>query len=713
MKNNYINISYNKWLILILSWLVLTNIVIIFDIPLARQIIGTVTLSILPGALIVHIINLKKINFIKKIILSFCLSASFLIIFGLIINNLYYYIGYNEPLSTISLLVSLNIAILFLTIIDYKMKRNNNVKIYFKKFNNYEIFFLNFAILFPFLSIIGTYLMNNSNNNILLILLYLLIPTHLFLYAIFRSHLSNKFYSINILIISFSLLIPFLLRFPHIYGRDINSEYFFYKITLTNLYWATTNSSLIESCLSTTLLPVIFQSLLDFSAEELFFRLTCLMLCTLSPLTIYFTVKKYLDTFYAFVGSFFFMSQMFFLKALGSIRTSIAVAFISFIIMVLFDENITSMQKKFLIILFMVSLVFSHYSSSFIFLFIITIGWAVGRFFSIKFPKFDIKINLSMILILFAIIYLWHSQITTLPFDYGLNFFTESIKSMEDFAQIESMTDPVKHLFGENLATKYLSKINLALNWSIFSLIGLGVIFVTTYHLLKLFLSKYSFRIKNITKRKFEIEYLGLTISSATLLVLIITIPFISKGYNIWRLYFLVTIILAPYFIIGAKIIYKTFRIKPLIIILIILIPYFLFNTGISYQAFDINSSTILNSEGEEYNEFYIHDSESNSAKWMQKYDNDLVIYTPGKTGGKARLISQGLIKSSRINDLMLLSDEHPKSKGYVYLCYNNVIHEKVVIFGLTYDLNNFTYLYENNNKIYTNFESEIYCYEK
>ena len=76
-----------EWLAVIISILFITDMAILLDIPFVRQIFGFVFLMFFPGLLILQILKLDKIDSLEKFILSWGLSISFLMFFGLLVNN--------------------------------------------------------------------------------------------------------------------------------------------------------------------------------------------------------------------------------------------------------------------------------------------------------------------------------------------------------------------------------------------------------------------------------------------------------------------------------------------------------------------------------------------------------------------------------------------------------------------------------------------------
>ena len=79
---------HKKWLIIVIVMLLSINIAILLDIPILRQILGLLFLTILPGLLILMALKLDKIGLTEKIVLSVGLSVSFLMLFGFLITNM-------------------------------------------------------------------------------------------------------------------------------------------------------------------------------------------------------------------------------------------------------------------------------------------------------------------------------------------------------------------------------------------------------------------------------------------------------------------------------------------------------------------------------------------------------------------------------------------------------------------------------------------------
>ena len=707
--------GHKGWFVFVISILLITDLAILLDIPYIRQILGFLFLIILPGLLILQILKLDKLEFTEKFVLSVGLSVSFLMFFGLLINNLSLYMGYETPLATIPLLISFNIAFVVLAIVGHTINKTQTFSFPSFNLNTSEKAFLTVPILFPALSIFGMHVMNTTGNNVILMFLYLLIPAYVIFVCIFNQKFSKRLYPFVIFLISISLLLMFMLRFSHIYGSDVHCEYYFFRMTLNNLQWGIIEHGLLDACLSISLLPTIFQSIMDVNAQEYFFRGIYVSICSFAPLAIYVISKRYIDELYAFLASFFFLSQPALFEVARTPRTGIAVFFIALAVMVFFNDKIDPLKRRVLFIVFMSSVVVSHYSSGYIFFFIMLFSWFAVEMFS-KIYSLDKKITLTIVLILFAFIFFWYSQVTETAFNAGVEYIENTLLNLNNFF-VEELRDPgYKQLAGQELKYGMLSKASLAVTWSTFILIGIGV--VTMIWRYKEMISIPYIKIKKLDflKTKFEMEYLTMALACTGIMVSMVILPYVSMNYGIERLYLLGTIILSICLIIGGMTVSKYFKVKPYLIILLILVLYFLFYTNAAHQLFGIPLSIVLNPVEIMHDTTYVHDQESYAAKWLKNCaDEKSALHTKLYTtdpGTRRKLVSQAEVSEKSV-DYWSFS-RHRKIKGYLYLSYNNVVNDRFPTekgaFNRT-EFNRFDYtdVFVGKNGIYDNGGSEVW----
>ena len=263
----YIAISkYN-----LIYFIILADIAILLNIPFLRQILGFILLTILPGLLILDALKLNSLRFTENLVLSVGLSISFLMFLGLLLNIVLLNIHYESPLSTIPLLISINLSAIALIIVSDRSAKNAIFSLLNFNLSRSEKALLIVPILFPVLSIIGAYLMNTTNNNIITIFFLFLVPIYVAFICFFNQNFPSRIYPLVIFLISISLVLMEALRSSHIIGIDTHSEYYIFQTILKNQYW---NASIIgdqlDACLSISILPTIYQLFLNANSGDIF-----------------------------------------------------------------------------------------------------------------------------------------------------------------------------------------------------------------------------------------------------------------------------------------------------------------------------------------------------------------------------------------------------------------------------------------------------------
>jgi uncharacterized membrane protein len=687
---------------------------------------GFLFLTILPGMLILQVLNINIIDTIEKLVLSVGLSVSFLLFFGLLVNNLALSFGYPNPLATIPLLISLDVVLIILATMGYKISKKPFFNMSNLNLTTSEKSFLIVPILFPALSLFGIRMMNTTNNNVILILLLFLIPIYILIIFFLNNRFSDRLYPVVIYLISISLLLMNSLRSNHIIGVDVHSEYYIFQLTLNNLHWMIFEKSLVNSVLSISLLPTIYQSLLNIDPEFLFKTLFSLIY-SISPLIVYILSRKYFKEMYAFLASCFFMFSHNFLLTAEYTRASMAIFFLELLILILFDDKINDLQKRILSIVFMASIVLSHYSTAYITFLIIFAMFLGTEILSMKYT-FKRIISPTFLSLFFAFIFCWYSYITQVPFDSAIHFIENTIANSHNLFLLDSKGGGTQALVGVGISQKGIPhKMEFILTWLIFVFIGVGTIkLIMSWR--EIIFSESSPKNMYFLKKKFEVGYSIFAVICIGLLISVVTLPFISDGYSLDRAYGSVSIVLSTFFVMGGitiseifskkklKISMKTlslkvvdrknvFQIQAYLTILLVLIPYFFSVTGITYQIFGYPREISLNSNGDQYDTLYVHDQEKNSAKWLERYRNkEYRIYADFVSGNF--LQSQGNISRLEINSW------YPNSivlNGYIYLRYNSFVKDKLDYSSQKYNTIEYSSIVSRKNKIYDNRLSEVY----
>jgi len=698
-----------NFFVLILAFLIATNIAILLNIPFLRQIIGFLFLTILPGLLILQILKLDKIGSTEKFVLSVGLSISFLMLFGLLVNNLSLSLGYETPLSTAPLLISFNIAFVVLVIIGYKINKEPIFYLPNLKLSTSEKAFLTVPILFPALSVFGMHIMNTTDNNIILMFMLFLIPIYVAFVCFFNQKFSKRLYPVVIFLISISLLFLMSLRSNHLIGVDTHTEYYFFRTTLNNLHWSIFGHSTLDACLSISLLPAIYHSILNISPEFLF-KILYSLIYAVSPLAVYVLSKRYIGDSYAFLASCFFMFQHIFLYTALDSRTNTAILFFALAMMTLFNDKIDPLKKRVLFIVFMASCMVSHYSTTYIFFFVM-VGTFIGIEMLSKKYTFKKVISLTIVILFFAFIFFWYSQVTERAFNEGIRFVEDTLSNLNKFFIEEMRSESMHAMLGKDITQKDIPhKIEFVFTWLTFVFIGIGIITLIRRYKEMSFPEHY-FKKLDFLKEKFEVTYFVIALVCSGLLAVTVVFPYISAHYGMDRLYAVGIAILSVFFVIGGIVLSRHLKVRAYLIILLVLIPYFLCVTGVTYQMFGVPRAITLNSEGEQYDVYYIHGQEVIGAKWLYEYGADnLRIYCDGFAGPRLSL-GYPIDKRPSIHGDFFKNNK-TIDEGYIYLRSYNVVQEEVCVVFYpmeTADITEYSHLFVGESKIYNNGGAEIW----
>jgi len=392
-------------------------------------------------------------------------------------------------------------------------------------------------------------------------------------------------------------------------------------------------------------------------------------------------------------------------------RTNTAILFFALAMMVLFIDKIDLLKKMILFIVFMASCMVSHYSTTYIFFFIM-----LGTFIGVEMlsKKYTVKkvVSLTITILFFAFIFFWYSQVTEAAFNSGVRFIENTFTNLNKFFVEEMRSSTTHAVLGEGIMQKGIPhKIEFVLTWLTFTFIGIGIITLIRRYK-EMSFPELNFKKTDFLREKFEVGYFVAALICSGLLVAVVALPFVSTGYGMDRAHLLGIVILSIFFVIGGIILSRCLKVRAYLIILLVLIPYFFCTTGVLYQMFDYPRAITLNSEGEQYDMYYIHDQESYGAKWLKVHSQDKTRVSTDFYG-RFGLVSQSGFSPNSINWYSL--GQHKKIDGYIYLRYYNVVNDKIVgrnesshVFT-SYNLTEYGDVFAGRNNIYNNGGSEVY----
>jgi len=709
-------------------------------------------------------LKIRKIDFWEYLVYTIGLSIAFLMFAGLAVNWILPWLHITDkPLSLTPLLISFNLILFIFGFIAYKKNKDISLQISLPKINWLNKVFFITPMIFPILSILGAITLNNDGPNYLTMLMLGGIAIYVFLIAIFRHRLNENIYPWTILTIALSLLLMLSLRSWYISGFDISKEYQVFQITKEKMLWNMEDfNNIYNACLSITILPTIL-SLFLHVRDEYIFKFIFQVLFAITPVGIYVLLNKLkVKKILAFLSSLFYISNPWFIDPMTTLNRQ-EIAFFSFILilLILFEARFTATYRWILLMFFSVSMVVSHYSTTYVTLLIFILSYFLLKLFKSNkgfiIRKFRIttslitntniyKISGFYILFLIASTFLWYSLITKSSnniIDFTKNttqnaqyIFTNNQKN----AIIDQIFNPNSNNnnmdtynkyyvaktieYGKN---KYLSMYDKD-SYKDFTIVPkayptLGIrnekIFNLGNIIYKIILTSIEFFLfigilymifkKSKKSLVFEKEYICLCMAGVILLAVMIILPYVSKGYNFDRLYMQVMIVLSLIEISGGIVVFNflfrrdKFNARMMTVFLII---NFLYTYGFIWQLIGGKTMMWLNNFGYFYAQTYTHKTEVYSVKWFREVSDNSLIYS--NYSGRNMLWAYER-KNNINNDIFPITIDR---SAYVFLTYANKIDNvanfsyKGILLGYEYPIK---FLDKNKNEIYNNGQSVVY----
>lgn len=727
----------------ILTFLILVNILIFFNLNqfYIRAVLAFIFLITVPGLLIMLMLKIRSIGFWEYLVYTVGLSVSFIMFAGLAVNWILPWLNITDkPLSLYPILACFDLFLLIFLLIAYI--RNKDMKPFDIKtpkldaINN--IFFI-IPMFFPVLSILGAFLLNNHGTNILTMIMLGGIAVYVLLLTIFRKRLDKNIYPWALYLIGLSLLLMFSMRSWFISGYDISNEYHVFNLASTNQIWLLEIfHNAYNACISINILPSIILQFVNI-IDIYIFKFLYPIIFSLILIPIFLISNRYLNSrLLSFLSSFIFLSFIWFIDPMATLtRQQIAFLFFSLISLLILKESPMGNYERLFFIIFSFSLVLSHYSTAYFFLFFLlfyTIFLLFKNFHKLK----KSHINFVLILICISFCFLWYSQLTQTSdniFNVGKNvvvnmgtIFSDDLrhgfleeanpfsnKKSNSLEEIKSFVNEESSKMNNDLSPQEnTSKYSFNLNppKSYLDSFGLknGYIFQKTFLILQIifeFGMVIGITIFLFNKRNsFSITKIFI-IFSFIMLSLIIVLPFFSLAYNLDRLFMQTNMVLCIMILIGLKTFcersvgkFSTFT------LVLIILCFFLFNYGFIWQLSGGKPVYWLNSEGNSYDIIYTHYSEVSSIRWIKDKSFGGKIYANGPT--EKRLWAYAGIFN--IHTLIVPSTIVPDK--YILSSYSNKIYERgfLTYRGIVLGYNFPTkFINENENKIYNNGGSEIF----
>ena len=705
-----LNLNSKKLLIVIVSLQLAFLGIVALDslglgIPILRQVIGFLYLTFVPGILLIGVFRINNLNTLETLLYSAGLSLSFLMFIGFLMNFFYPLIGISKPISITPILFTVTTIILLLCTVFYYRSKEFVLSLSVKEITSPAVLLL---ALLPFISIFGAHLLKYYNSNTILLALFAIISV--FPLIVSMGKFPVKILPFLVWIISISLVFSHSLAFKYLSFplSDATVEHYYANLVYQNGIWDPQIFGNHNAMLRIVMLHPIHAILLNLNLTDVFMIIHPL-LYSLTPVALYALFKRQTNEKIAFLSCFFFMSlHTFFLILSRMTRAGIAELFLALFALSITDKNISGAKKSLLSIIFALSIVVSHYGTSYLLMFALIASVLLLVLFRkfLAFPTIKEKISISPI---FSILYVvsllaWYMYISaSSSFETLVKFLNHMVSEMS------AMFSPETSYSVYALIKDWPFSVEVSRN-----LIIIAYIFITV-GVIDL--------IWNIFKKKEIKVHAGFAALSIAFLGIALATFLPTKEFNPARILHLSLVFLAPFLVTGFLKINRFGKMqnKAYPILAVFLIIFFLFNIGFISEVFikgDDFSPNILISKprASDINDaqfisvfygFYYTEQDVSSAKWLSKLREDkLKIYTD-KPGIFFNLIAPPRKSKSYVR----ITNKTHIEDGYIFLRAHNIFRDVVITQTYPPKMENINELLplSASNKIYTNSGSEIY----
>jgi uncharacterized membrane protein len=649
MKPMFVVKWKSKFFLLFVLFLQFTlDVTVLFDVPVARQVIGFLYLTFVPGFIIVKLLKLDELDGLEIVLFSAGFGVAFLMIAGLFINEFSFLFGVSQPLSLVPLMIVLNSLMLMGGVLVYL--KSEELEIWKSEPIEKSPFAL-LLLCLPILSVVGAMYVNVYGNNLVLLFTIISISVLFTVCVLSNKLLPSKLYPFAVLMIAIAVLYHSSLISNYMvhFGSDIPVEYFLFKTTENNAHWCSTSPlswgigySRINAMLSVTIFPTVYSTLLKIDPTWMF-KLLFPLIFVFVPMGLYQIWQTYLCKKYALISTFLFMAQeTFYTEMLGLNRQMIAELFFVLLLLVIVNKKMKPVNKMLCFMIFSFALVTSHYALAEIFLFFISfalISWIV-----LKRPSK--KITISMVVFFFVVMFTWYIYTSgSVVFDSFLEFGDYVYRQLSDFFNPAARGQTVLRGLGLENPPTIWNAISRAFAYATQFLVVVGFVGLLTKRV----------------KINVESEYFTFSFIAMAFLAALILVPGLANTLNMTRFYHILLFFLAPLCIIGAETLVKLLskrkeELLASILSLIVLVPFFLFQTSFVYEVTGSESWSVSLSGFRMGPKLYAHygvvtEQEVLGARWLSQYTSTnaerLRIH-----GVHSALIIYGIIPQSSMNPL-------------------------------------------------------------
>ncbi len=675
------------------------------------------------------------------------LGIAWLMFFGILADVVLSFFGFKHPLSSnwLPLIFVLSTGLLIPWSLKYKSAAIKKPAITFNRNMALLGGLLTLMLLFSFC---GARLLNNGYTNILVILEFVIGIISATFAIVRQKHLPEYVLPLTLFVISVASVWSYSLRSNYVFGWDIQQEFHVFQTTLASGKWVLgAKHSAYGAMLSLTILPVTIAKITGLSGLT-FFKFLSPLFFGFFPVFLYYTYRLFTKRWLSFLGALVIISQFYYMQQFSAlVRQQIGFLFFASIMYNIVQNKLSHSTKNYLLLVSILGLVVSHYATAYLAIIFLGVAYIGSKIIAAlashyKQKQFQSKqkyIHGWVIIALIASVFVWYIPATHSS-KYLEKFFQTheythivqnvdilirkqftnsqpSPKNTKDYLQTIGNKFQKTHnnfdfyLGASNSTVHPVKQATIKAKWpAVHTLLdGVGILlnyawwFIGSAGIIALFIFTY---------RKFEYRMLELATLATSGIVGFIAIhlsPTFQHAYNSTRLDEQVLMFVALPFILMLTWLLKglTIRTVKFIVSGTVLLS-FAIASGILSQFFGGLPTANLNNFGQDYNNFYIHETDRYSALWLgDRYTPQSKVFDDNYGG--LRLTAA---KTQIYNQFLDVTPQTISKDSFVYGDYTNI---KVGLVDKQVNTKQFSYQFPNvfllthKNLVYSNGDAEVY----
>jgi len=732
---------------LVLVLVLIANLVkntTLFHVPAAFAIIITSGYLILRGF---RAETKRRLPGMLRLAIMTALGIGWLMFFGLVADVLLPIFGFKHPLTSnwLPLIFTITTGILIPWSLKYRIavKKSSIFR------RNWDTVLLGGILILTILfSFCGARLINNGYSNVLAISAFVLGLFSISFAVLRQKHLPKNMFPIVLFVLSLSSVWSYSLRSNYVFGWDIQSEFRVFQTTLSSGRWILgAKHSPYDAMLSLTILPVTISKITRMAGLTIFKFLSPLLF-SFVPVILYYIYRLFTKRWISFLAALLIIAQFYYMQQFSAlVRQQIAFLFFAAILYFLLQKRLSSHTKHYLLLASIIGLVVSHYATTYLAIiffggtFIVSrIVFALLQRYKPSEAKNRVKyINGWMVITLIVSALIWYGPAThssgyleKLSQNNGYVSIINKIGGLvtEQFNNHQyapKTTEDYLRTIGTHFHDKYSSftyypgasnnkiqpikQVTIHAKWSILKTLLDAVNILLNYAwwivgsagILALLIATY----KRFEYRRLE---LGVLASIGILGFIVIHLSSTLQNlYNKTRLDEQVLMFVSMPFILIIIWLLRRFSARTIrFLTTSIVVLSFAIASGIITQFVGGLPSANLNNFGQDYNNFYIQQSDIASAQWLgSQYRSNSIVYADNY--GSLRLTSAKTRMYNQLNNLTPLTIS---TNSFVYADYTNVrdglADKQISSKQFSYQFPT-SFLQHNKNLVYSNGYSEIY----